>query len=92
MTTAGDAHYHYLEDDIIAGGRMRYVDSIAVPTGPGLGVELDPEKMDKYERFFEERGDYYARFHVDERRPDWYPSVGGVYDAPGAAAPGARKI
>ncbi|KAF2411804.1 glucarate dehydratase [Microbacterium sp. B35-04] len=79
MTTAGDAHYHYLEDDVIAGGLMRYVDgSIAVPTGPGLGVELDPEKMDKYERYFEQHGDYYARFHVDERRPDWYPSVGGV--------------
>ncbi|MGX5681908.1 enolase C-terminal domain-like protein [Schumannella luteola] len=78
MVTAGDAHYHYLEDDIIVGGKMPYVDgAIAVPTGPGLGVELDPERMDKYERYFEEVGDYYARFHVDERRPDWVPTVGG---------------
>lgn len=78
MTTAGDAHYHHLTDDIIAGGKMPYVDgTIAVPTGPGLGVELDPDKMDFYERYFEQAGDYYARFHVDERRPDWVPTVGG---------------
>ncbi|MET0812770.1 MAG: enolase C-terminal domain-like protein [Microbacterium sp.] len=79
MTTSGDAHYHYLTDDIIAGGKMPYVDGhIAVPTGPGLGVELDPEKMDKYERYYEEVGDYYARFHVDDRRPEWVPTVGGI--------------
>lgn len=62
MTTAGDAHYHYLVDDIIAGGKMAYVDgAIAVPTGPGLGVELDEEKMAKYGRLYEQLGDYYAR-------------------------------
>lgn len=78
MTTAGDAHYHYLEDDIIAGGLMPYRNgSIKVPVGSGLGVELDPEKMDKYERYFDEVGDYYARFHVDERNPEWVPVVGG---------------
>jgi glucarate dehydratase len=79
MTFAGDAHYHYLTDDIIAGGKMVYRDgAIAVPTGPGLGVELDPEKMDKYERYYEKMGDYYARFNVDPRRPDWFPTVGGL--------------
>lgn len=71
-----DAHYHHMLDDIIVGGPMPYVDGeIAVPTGPGLGVELDPEKMDHYEREYEKRGDYYARYHVDERRPDWFPIV-----------------
>ncbi len=79
MTFAGDAHYHYLTDDIIAGGPLRYEDGcIRVPTGPGLGVELDPEKMDKYERLFEEKGDYYARFHADRHRPEWLPIVGGT--------------
>lgn len=78
MVTPGDAHYHCLTDDIIVGGPMRYEGgSIAVPTGPGLGVELDPEKVEKYERAFEEKGDYYARFHVDERNPDWVPTIGG---------------
>jgi glucarate dehydratase len=78
MHVAGDAHYHYLTDDIIAGGKLRYEDGcIRVPAGPGLGVELDLEKMAQYERLYEQRGDYYARFHADPRRPDWYPTIGG---------------
>lgn len=79
MTFAGDAHYHYLVDDIIAGGKLRYQNgAIAVPTGPGLGVELDEEKMDRYGRYYLEKGDYYARFHQDPYRPDWHPTVGGM--------------
>ena len=79
MNVAGDAHYHYLVDDIIKGGPLKYEDGcIKVPTGPGLGVELDEEKMARYEKYFEEKGDYYARFHQDPRRPDWYPIVGGI--------------
>ena len=79
MTMPGDAHYHFLEDDIIAGGKMVYESgAIKVPDGPGLGVELDEEKMQKYERYFEEKGDYYARFHQDPYHPEWYPKVGGI--------------
>jgi glucarate dehydratase len=79
MTMPGDAHYHYLEDDIIVGSKMKYVDgAIRVPDGPGLGVELDEEKMARYEKYFQEKGDYYARFHEDPRRPSWYPAVGGT--------------
>lgn len=78
MIVSGDAHYHYLTDDIIQGGPLRYQDGcIRVPTGPGLGVTLDEEKMTRYQKYFEEKGDYYARFHQDPRRPDWYPIVGG---------------
>ncbi|WP_198683814.1 enolase C-terminal domain-like protein [Peristeroidobacter agariperforans] len=79
MVAAADAHYHYLSDDIIAGGKLAYRDGhIAVPKGPGLGVELDAEKMDHYERYFEKHGDYYARFRVDPRRPDWFPVIGST--------------
>ncbi|MFZ4724244.1 MAG: enolase C-terminal domain-like protein [Paludibacter sp.] len=79
MTMEGDAHYHYLEDDIIIGGKMEYVNgAIKVPEGPGLGVTLDEEKMEKYERYYEKMGDYYARFHQDPYRPEWYPKVGGI--------------
>lgn len=79
MTYAGDAHYHYLKDDIIAGGKLRYQDgAIAVPEGPGLGVELDEEKMAAYGRYYQEHGDYYARFHEDPYRPEWFPVVGGL--------------
>lgn len=79
MTFAGDAHYHYLTDDIIEGGLMKYENGgIKVPTGPGLGVSLDEDKMKFYEKYYEEKGDYYARFHQDPYQPDWYPTVGGI--------------
>jgi glucarate dehydratase len=79
MSFAGDAHYHYLTDDIIEGGKMPYVGgAIAVPTGPGLGVTLDEDKMRHYEKLYEAKGDYYARFHQDPYRPDWHPVVGGM--------------
>lgn len=79
MTFAGDAHYHYLTDDIIEGGLMPYKNGcIAVPGGPGLGVVLDEDKMKHYEKYYEQKGDYYARFHQDPYRPGWYPSVGGI--------------
>ncbi len=79
MTFAGDAHYHYLTDDIIEGGLMKYENGcIKVPTGPGLGVALDEDKMKFYEKYYEEKGDYYARFHQDPYHPDWYPTVGGI--------------
>ena len=79
MTMPGDAHYHYLTDDIIKGGLMKYDQgAIKVPEGYGLGVELDEEKMDKYGKYYEEKGDYYARFHQDPRRPEWYPNVSGI--------------
>lgn len=79
MTFAGDAHYHYLTDDIIQGGLMKYEQGcIKVPSGPGLGVALDEDKMKHYQKYYEEKGDYYARFHQDPYRPDWYPAVGGI--------------
>jgi glucarate dehydratase len=79
MNFAGDAHYHYLTDDIIEGGLMKYENGfIKVPDGPGLGVNLDEDKMRFYEKFYEEKGDYYARFHQDPYRPDWYPIIAGL--------------
>ena len=49
MSFAADAHYHHLLDDIIVGGKMKYVDGeIALPKGPGLGVEVDRDKLAHY--------------------------------------------
>ncbi|QGA55342.1 mandelate racemase [Sulfolobus sp. E5-1-F] len=53
-----DTHYIYLEDDIIKrpfnieGGRIQ------VPNEPGLGVEIDENKVEKYEDFYRDTGDY----------------------------------
>ena len=47
LSFAADAHYHHLTDDIIEGGLMRYEErrDRACPTGPGLGVRLDRDKL-----------------------------------------------
>lgn len=69
-----DAHYHHLLDDVIVGGLMQPRDGCyEVPKGPGLGVELDEDRMGRYVELFEKEGDYYARFHEDLRRPGWFP-------------------
>jgi glucarate dehydratase len=74
LTHAADAHYHHLRDDVIVGGKMRYVDGrIAVPTGPGLGVTLDRERVTRYAELYRELGGY--AYDRDPGRPGWYPLV-----------------
>jgi glucarate dehydratase len=71
---AGDAHYHQLADDIIVGGKMTYENgSIAVPTGPGLGVTLDYDKLGEYNEEFRRLGGY--PYDQDPLRPGWTPLV-----------------
>ncbi|MBI2913500.1 MAG: hypothetical protein HYY03_06230 [Chloroflexi bacterium] len=70
---AVDAHYHHLVDDVIAGGKMQYVDGeLAVPEGPGLGVELDEARMKEYAAYYQHGG---YSFPLDPQRPDWYQRV-----------------
>jgi glucarate dehydratase len=72
LSFAADAHYHHLTDDIIAGGLMKYHDGrIAVPTGPGLGITLDREKMREYAELHQRLGNY--PYDRDPLRPDWSP-------------------
>lgn len=49
LSAAADTHYHHLTDDIIVGGKMKFeAGGLRVPTGPGLGIELDRDKLAKY--------------------------------------------
>ncbi len=78
---AADAHYHHLTDDVIAGGLMPYVDgAIAVPTGPGLGVTLDRDKLGQYADLYRELGGY--PYDRDPQRPGWFALVPGRDFAP----------
>ena len=48
LTFAADAHYHHLVDDVITGGKFKYEDgAIRIPEGPGLGVRLDHDRVDR---------------------------------------------
>ena len=71
LSFAADAHYHHLTDDIIVGGPLRYVGgAIALPQGPGLGVELDRDKLARYAEHYREVGGY--TYDRDPGRPGWY--------------------
>lgn len=49
LSVAIDTHYHHLTDDVITGGLMPIESgAIGVPTGPGLGVELDRDRLRTY--------------------------------------------
>ncbi len=73
---SADAHYHHLRDDVIAGGRMPYDGgTIAVPTGNGLGVRLDRDKLGQYAELYRELGGY--AYDRDPGRPGWFAMVPG---------------
>lgn len=68
---AADAHYHHLTDDILVGGKMPYCDgAIEVPTGPGLGVEVDRDKVRQYAELYRQLGGY--AYDRDPERPEWF--------------------
>ncbi len=67
---AADAHYHHLSDDVIKGGKLPYHDGkISLPAAPGLGVELDYDKLAQYRELYKELGSY--TYDRDPGRPGW---------------------
>ncbi len=74
LSFAADAHYHQLTDDVIKGGLMKYDNGkIKVPTGPGLGVELDRDKLGEYNELYKRLGGY--PYDRDPLRPGWAPTI-----------------
>lgn len=73
LTYAVDSHYHHQTDDIVtepfryAGGAFK------VPERPGLGVELDREKVARYHEYYQQHGE--AGEFLDPHRPDWSPTL-----------------
>jgi len=73
ITYAIDSHYHDQLDDIITKPFVYRDGGMDVPEGPGLGVELDPDKLARYHRLYQEQGGLSEFF--DPRRPDWVPAL-----------------
>ena len=74
LTLSADAHYHHLVDDVLVGGKLTYEGGrIRVPDGPGLGVELDRDKLARYAELYRRLGDY--AYDRDPGRPGWFPLV-----------------
>lgn len=73
MTYNIDSHYHDQVDDIITEPFVYKNGGFDVPNGPGLGVTLDPEKVEKYHRAYLEQGA--VNEFYDPRRPNWIPAL-----------------
>jgi len=71
LTHAVDVHYHHLRDDVIAGGMLPCRDGVMrPPDGPGLGVSVDVERVERYATASEGQTE---TEYADSRRPDWFP-------------------
>ncbi|MFA5786928.1 MAG: enolase C-terminal domain-like protein [Actinomycetota bacterium] len=53
MSHQADSHYHYLTDDVITEPFTFSEGAISVPDAPGLGVELDQDKLARYHELYE---------------------------------------
>jgi glucarate dehydratase len=73
LTHAIDSHYHDQLDDVITRPFVYDKGCMKVPDGPGLGVELDRDKVEKYHRLY--RQDGAVNEFYDPRRPDWTPAL-----------------
>lgn len=71
ITEASQSLFRWQVGDVIRGGPFRQTNNtVRVPEGPGLGVELDPEGMRRWAGHFAEHGPM-SHFH-DPRNPGRY--------------------
>lgn len=70
---ACDSHYHHQVDDIITEPFKYEQGCFDVPRRPGLGVEIDPEKLEKYAQYHKQAGE--AGEFLDPNRPGWIPTL-----------------
>jgi glucarate dehydratase len=79
LTYACDTHYPWQTDEVIAGGKMSIANGeVTVPTGPGLGIELDRDTLARLNEQYRRAG-LSMRDDVTEIRktiPDWRPHKG----------------
>jgi len=68
-----DSHYHDQVDDVITEPWRYEEGHFRVPTGAGLGVELDRDKVAYYHRYFEEHSE--VNEFYDPSRPGWIPAL-----------------
>jgi L-alanine-DL-glutamate epimerase-like enolase superfamily enzyme len=61
---ANQSYASFLADDVVAGpGPLPYLDGcLEVPRGPGIGVDLDPERVARYSELYEREAANFA-FH-----------------------------
>ncbi len=76
LVHAIDSHYHHLTGDIIKGPMLQYDQGSMAPSdSPGFGVELDEEKMNRYEQEYKALSQSDYGYPPDPKRPQWYAKV-----------------
>jgi glucarate dehydratase len=73
LNYAIDSHYHDQADDIITAPWVYRDGAFEMPTGPGLGVEIDRDKLDFYHRYFLDQAE--VNEFYDPYRPGWVPAL-----------------
>ncbi len=73
LSYAIDSHYHDQLDDIITEPFIYRKGCFDVPTGPGLGVEVDWDKVGKYHEAYQNAGQ--VNEFYDPWRPQWVPAL-----------------
>jgi L-alanine-DL-glutamate epimerase-like enolase superfamily enzyme len=59
FTRGNQTHFGVLSDDIVEGGIPEFhMGCLSVPEGPGLGVKLDRQRLEKYAQLFREKGEF----------------------------------
>ncbi|MDB6169058.1 MAG: Mandelate racemase/muconate lactonizing protein [Verrucomicrobia bacterium] len=74
LSFALDTHYPWQWEDVIVGGRLRIEDGcVALPKGPGLGVELDRAALARAHENFRRCGlkDRDDAFEMRKKIPGW---------------------
>jgi glucarate dehydratase len=74
LTYACDTHYPWQSEEVITGGKLQFADgSLAVPAGPGLGVELDHAELARMHRQFLECGLTHRNDEIEMQKiePGW---------------------
>lgn len=70
---AVDTHYIHQADDVIQGGPFTFRNgALSVPTGPGLGVALDPDRFEFYAELHRKEG--HLGSVGDPMRPEFIPA------------------
>jgi glucarate dehydratase len=64
-----DSHYHHQTDDVITKPFEYRNGSFELPKGPGLGVEIDEERLARLESLNEREGDLLFYGHEDRAEP-----------------------
>jgi glucarate dehydratase len=73
LNYAIDSHYHDQADDVITEPWTYRDGRFELPRGPGLGVEIDRDKLDHYHRNFLENVE--VNEFYDPFRPGWVPAL-----------------